>query len=176
MVEFSRTRIPTTSITTDIATISIDAAGRLPSLTSWEALGCYNDTSGVSSVKRMNGEEGDTDLTISDCQDTCYFADMKFTSVTGGNQCRCNSFVPSERVSNQSDCNIPCSGDKNEICGGIDRLNIFKVVYGTDHVRATSTSGAGVSKGQNETSSSKEGKVLETQTAKSGTKKYRALF
>jgi len=50
-----------------------------------------------------------------------------FAGVQAGNQCYCgNSNISSTWHAPASECNMPCSGNRNEVCGGNMRMNIFE--------------------------------------------------
>ncbi|KAM3543683.1 hypothetical protein ARSEF1564_003443 [Beauveria bassiana] len=40
-----------------------------------------------------------------------------------------HNYVIRDHATNQTDCNLPCSGDKATICGGKDRINVFDAQY-----------------------------------------------
>ncbi|KAJ0426762.1 hypothetical protein BJY00DRAFT_270962 [Aspergillus carlsbadensis] len=82
--------------------------------------------------ERVSGAAGDAALTIAGCGNQCYRAAYKFAGVKAGNECWCSPFVGGERARDQSDCNLPCSGAKDEICGGRDTVNVFEPVQGLD--------------------------------------------
>ena len=43
-----------------------------------------------------------------------------------GNKCRCGGLGYGQ-FGVSTDCNIPCSGDSNNICGGYDALSVYKI-------------------------------------------------
>lgn len=71
---------------------------------------------------------GDGSLTIPKCKNTCYRRAYTFAGVQQGNQCWCSNFVGGELAFNQTDCNTPCSGDKNTSCGGQGKFNVFEAL------------------------------------------------
>ena len=123
---------PTTTTTTmttasDTATSTTSTSSLAPSPTAWNLRGCYPDEDEDLPVLEERVSVGD-DLTISKCQDSCYRASFEFAGVKEGNECWCSSFIGGESTRNESDCNIPCTGDEDEICGGQDRLSVFEPV------------------------------------------------
>lgn len=126
-------------------TTSTSVSTHVPSPTTWKALGCYTDDDPAWPVleKAYSKEGGDPSLKISNCQSTCWAASLTrkvlFAGVKEGNQCWCGSFVAGETSRNQTDCNLPCSGNKTEICGGKGRLNVFAPVI-TGSPSSTTTS------------------------------------
>jgi hypothetical protein len=78
----------------------------------------------------MSGTSGDPFLTIENCKYSCYIAEYPFAGVQEGNQCWCGTHVGGPWAQNQSDCNIPCTGDKTRatFCGGKGLLNVFQAL------------------------------------------------
>ncbi|KAL2813513.1 hypothetical protein BJX63DRAFT_393972 [Aspergillus granulosus] len=119
------------SATSSTATSTLTSTATLgPSPTAWTDLGCYFDDPDLLPLmeERVSGEGGDGSLTIAKCQNECYRAAYTFAGVKAGNECWCSPFVGGEHARNQTDCNIPCSGANDEICGGKDTVNVFEPV------------------------------------------------
>ncbi|KAF2677517.1 WSC domain protein [Lentithecium fluviatile CBS 122367] len=118
---------PTTTPTTTSATPTTSTSSLGPSPTAWTALGCYTENSKVPLLeKNMSPTGGDPALTIPKCKNSCYRRAYRFAGVQQGNQCWCGTYVGGEWSKNQTDCNTPCTGDKNTFCGGKGFENIFK--------------------------------------------------
>ncbi|KAK3179203.1 hypothetical protein K4F52_009323 [Lecanicillium sp. MT-2017a] len=93
----------------------------------WEELACYVDGSDNHILERLISDMGgDADLTIPKCQYACYRARFRFAGVQNGNQCWCSSYVGGEFAKDDSECDTPCTGDEKTICGGEERLVVFK--------------------------------------------------
>lgn len=150
-----------------------------PSPTSWNARGCYDDNNSALPVLeyKLSPDGGDTDLTISKCEDSCYLRGFKFAGVREGNQCWCSTFVGGEWTKNQADCNIPCSGYSNTICGGKQLLNVFEALQndlsltGTITTRTSQTDTSQASQSQTSPSQS-----LASQTMDSGARRNLGLL
>jgi hypothetical protein len=59
--------------------------------------------------------------------------------------CWCSNFVAGEWTKHLTDCNIPCTGDKNSFCGGRKALNVFEALANhkpTTTMSVTSLTGA----------------------------------
>ncbi|KAK8146891.1 hypothetical protein G3M48_002466 [Beauveria asiatica] len=126
--EYSRTHTTTTTTTTKTTeTSSITALG--PSPTSWADKGCFVEGTDTNILQKSMSGDGDDGLTIPKCQDLCYRERTRFTGLKNGNQCWCSNYVIGDHATNQTDCNLPCSGDKATICGGKDRINVFDAQY-----------------------------------------------
>jgi hypothetical protein len=117
----------TTTPSTTIAITTTTVATLGPSPTAWTAMGCYFEDSKLPILEQnMSPAGGDAALTIPKCKNSCYRRAYGFAGVQQGNQCWCGSYVGGEWANNQTDCNTPCTGDKNTFCGGKGFVNAFK--------------------------------------------------
>ncbi|KAL7936609.1 hypothetical protein V8C35DRAFT_295940 [Trichoderma chlorosporum] len=166
-----------TSTTTSTST-STRVSTHVPSPTAWTALGCYIDDDPAWPVleKAYSKQGGDPSLTIPSCQSTCWTASVNrtvlYAGVKEGNQCWCGSFVAGQTSRNQTDCNLPCGGDKTEICGGKGRVNVFAPVT-TKSPSSSSTMSASTTAATAKATSSS---VVNSATHDSGAVKNRAVF
>lgn len=110
---------PTTTTVEESSTVA-------PSPASWTARGCYFDE--YDTLVLEEHLSTDEELTIGKCQDSCYRAGYELVGVEAGNECWCSSFIGGEWAKSQSECDMPCSGNEDETCGGEGRLNIFAPV------------------------------------------------
>lgn len=182
----------TMTVSTSKATsTSTSVSTHVPSLTAWKALGCYTDDDPAWPVleKAYSKEGGDPALKISSCQSTCWAASLKHTvlyaGVKEGNQCWCGSFVAGQTSRNQTDCNLPCSGDKTQICGGKGRLNVFapattgqpsSSTTRSDSTTATTAKSSSTSKSTTATAKTTLGNVVNPATPDSAAMKFRPMF
>ncbi|KAF1973231.1 hypothetical protein BU23DRAFT_589719 [Bimuria novae-zelandiae CBS 107.79] len=130
----SSTRISTTTTTTAAPTLR-------PSPTAWKEMGCYAEDPAMPILEQNMNPNGDASLSILKCKNSCYRRAYAFAGVQQGNQCWCSSYVGGEWASNQTDCNTPCTGDQNTMCGGKGFLNVFKALENTVTVSSTSAGG-----------------------------------
>jgi hypothetical protein len=114
----------TSSLSISFSTTSVATLG--PSPTAWTALGCYVEDPEMPILEQNMNPNGDTALTIPKCKNSCYRRAFSFVGVQKGNQCCCGSYVGGEWASNQTSCNMPCTGNKNTFCGGNGFLDVFK--------------------------------------------------
>ncbi|CAN9341766.1 unnamed protein product [Alternaria sp. RS040] len=136
---------PTTTSSKVITTTSTSQAPSLgPSPTSWEALGCYAQNPNRPILEKNMNLNGDTSLSVPKCKNSCYRRAYPFAGVQEGNQCWCSSNVAGEWTKNQTDCNIPCTGNKAEFCGGKGVINVFEALHNAAPVITTSVTSAGV--------------------------------
>jgi len=137
---------PTTTsskvITTTTSTSQAPSLG--PSPTSWDALGCYSQNPNRPILEKNMNLNGDTSLSVLKCKNSCYRRAYTFAGVQEGNQCWCSSYVAGEWTKNQTDCNIPCTGNKAEFCGGKGVINVFEALQNAAPVITTSVTSASV--------------------------------
>ena len=134
--------LPSTTSSTKISTTTITSATSTlrPSPTAWEEIGCYAENPEMPILEENINTNGD-DLSIPKCKDSCYQRAYAFAGVQQGNQCWCSSYVGGEWASNQTDCNTPCTGDQDTICGGKGVLNVFEALENDDTVSSTTSAG-----------------------------------
>lgn len=126
----------TTTTTTAKATPTTTATSSThePSPTSWNALGCFIDEDVKYPAMEFLLSSDDPALQIKSCEDQCWKASnstVLYAGVKQGNQCWCSSYVGGQISTDQKHCNIPCSGNKNEMCGGKNLMNAFEPVTTT---------------------------------------------
>ncbi|OBT54154.1 hypothetical protein VE04_10301 [Pseudogymnoascus sp. 24MN13] len=131
----------TTSPTSTTATPTTSVRTPGPSPTYWEALGCYyQDSPGAILEEKLSPDGGDSALSIPKCKNGCYNHFYDYAGVREGNQCWCSSYVGGERTDNQTDCNIPCTGDKTTFCGGKGVYNVFEAEENLEPLPTTASS------------------------------------
>ncbi|KAH6857506.1 WSC domain-containing protein [Alternaria alternata] len=130
----------TISTTTTTATSSTVT----PSPTSWTDIGCYVEDPTFPLLDQNMSPNGDASLTIPDCKDTCYRDTYRFAGVQEGNQCWCGTYVIGQWAKNQTDCNVPCTGDKTTYCGGKGLLKIFQEAGWKEEATRTVVSGSSI--------------------------------
>lgn len=98
---------------------------------SWADLGCYDSTTVF---------ENATDMTIQKCLKTCL--QSQFAMLTNGNTCSCLNSLPSGYYGNVNEigCNLPCTGDTSQICGGPSKGRVFVSLLVDGMARQSSTS------------------------------------
>jgi len=126
--------VTTTTVDPTSATTTSEVSTHVPSPTSWVARGCYPDDDPEYPVLEfmVSEEGGDSSLDIDSCEDSCWEASVNgtvlFAGVKDGNQCWCSPFVGGESTRDEEKCDKPCSGNKEQICGGKDYINVFEPV------------------------------------------------
>ena len=83
-------------------------------------LGCFTDTS----ARALPNELIDSGATIESCTAAAKNAGYSFAGIQYGGQCFAGNEVGFEPATN---CNMPCSADSNEICGGTWANSVYFV-------------------------------------------------
>ncbi|KAG7283978.1 hypothetical protein NEMBOFW57_010336 [Staphylotrichum longicolle] len=162
----STTRVTTKTTTSSSSTLR-------PSPTAWAERGCYVEDPKLPLLEHnTSGTGGDASLTVGKCKNSCYLAAYPFAGVQEGNQCWCGTYVGGEWAWNQSDCNIPCAGDKTAFCGGKGRLNIFQALEN----QVVSVSPVSVTPSGTPTSAGDGIGIATASTASSGARRNIAMF
>jgi hypothetical protein len=67
-------------------------------------------------------------LTQAYCAQLCANTNATLAGLEWGSQCWCGSaLTTSPRIKPTSDCNMPCAGNRSQLCGGDDRMGVFAV-------------------------------------------------
>jgi hypothetical protein len=90
-------------------------------------LGCYTDVVSDRALK-TSVQGGDTAQSNGACTAACIALGYRFAGTEYGKECWCANEIGSTGVpalDGNEKCNMPCSGNSTQICGGQDRLNVF---------------------------------------------------
>ena len=67
----------------------------------------------------------DNNMTIEICIDKCKGRDYAYAGVQYYKECWCGNEMPKDSAP-ESDCNTPCLGNQNQMCGGPLRFNVYQ--------------------------------------------------
>lgn len=95
-----------------------------PTYPGWSSQGCYTDSVANRALPNQVYVEGD--MTVDKCTSQCFSLGYPLAGVEFGHECFCADSIGSSGTPATSGCDMPCTGAGNEICGGADRLNIYK--------------------------------------------------
>jgi len=89
----------------------------------WTSAGCYSDALNPRSLSFWAywGEE----ITSSGCAKYCDSKGYTFAGTENRGQCFCGNELVKAESKPTTDCNLPCRGSNEEICGGSARLSVF---------------------------------------------------
>ncbi|XP_065225844.1 uncharacterized protein LOC135849377 isoform X2 [Planococcus citri] len=88
-------------------------------------LGCFSDQ---KVFPTMEGTKVTVEkkLTSSYCIETCRLKGYAFSGVESGTDCYCSHAFPSIHMKvRDEECNIPCSGNRTEYCGGQFKIGVY---------------------------------------------------
>ena len=108
------------------------AAGGLP--LGWMYKGCYTDN-----VKALRWQQpNNPNLTVQSCISLCYQLGYSIAGLEFQNQCFCGNAIynGNHLASSESDCNLPCTGNATEVCGGDNRISIYSYEPMAKHTSA----------------------------------------
>jgi beta-D-xylosidase 4 len=96
-----------------------------PAPPSIEPLGCFQD----SLNRTLNGPVTTTATnTVQECATTCNAAGFLYAGVESARECWCsNTLSNSSAPVVQTSCNLACTGDSDELCGGASFIDVFKI-------------------------------------------------
>lgn len=87
--------------------------------------GLYRDVPGRT-ISRAATHDFD-DMTNEKCGEFCYDRGYAYAGTEYYYECWCGNILADEaEEATESDCNTPCTGDKDQSCGGPDRLTLYK--------------------------------------------------
>jgi len=93
-----------------------------PVLGEW--VGCYDDT-----FPRMfyTDAMGDEQMTNEKCAISCGKQKFLYSATQYSKECYCGDEIIEFRKKTDPECNMPCAGNKNTMCGGFSRNSVYKV-------------------------------------------------
>ena len=122
--QISTSGTATTSTGSAAASSQTSTATGLP--TGWKYDGCY--TEGINGRALSYQQAGGSTNTIESCINTCITAGYSVAGLEYSSQCFCDDYLYNGAApADASKCNMPCSGNANEICGAGDILSIYNM-------------------------------------------------
>ncbi|KAF2205966.1 copper radical oxidase [Delitschia confertaspora ATCC 74209] len=100
--------------------------------TGWVVLGCYTDSVATRTLPSRQFPAGD--MTVELCIAACSSTSFVYAGVEYGGECYCgNSLLNGGGPAPDGDvgCNMPCNGNIEELCGGPNRLNLYRFGNGS---------------------------------------------
>lgn len=68
---------------------------------------------------------GSDDMTIEQCIDYCVSKGQTYAGLQYSNECYCGTSIATDRKGDYL-CAVPCAGNPSQICGGAQRLSVYK--------------------------------------------------
>lgn len=96
-----------------------------PGVGGFASLGCYTDSVSARTLSQAGNTPGGADvMTNAVCAEACKAS--TYYGVEYGGECFCgNSIDNGGQAAPAAECNMACKGDRSELCGGKDRLNLY---------------------------------------------------
>ena len=85
---------------------------------------CFEDP--IGSRVLPHGPLQSSDMTIVKCKKYCAEKNYKYAGVEWARECFCGNDIPNIRAPD-TDCFMPCTGDKSEKCGAGHKINVYYV-------------------------------------------------
>ncbi|XP_062608867.1 uncharacterized protein LOC134270643 [Saccostrea cucullata] len=97
-----------------------------------EYMGCFQDQQDRTLTGKYTTT---TSMTIETCKNICTKENNQFYGVQYSHQCFCGDFLSTNIPKPERECNMKCSGNKNQMCGGHYRMNIYRNLnYNQEHL------------------------------------------
>ncbi|KAF7334401.1 Copper radical oxidase [Mycena venus] len=90
----------------------------------WKHIGCYMDDTKNRTLPRNTNIAGD--MTAEKCTSTCQANNFTVAGLEYSTECWCGNSLGGASSTDDADCNMVCTGDDSQICGGPSRLTVFQ--------------------------------------------------
>ncbi|KAK1676777.1 WSC domain-containing protein [Colletotrichum godetiae] len=90
------------------------------------SLGCQNDPGPRLLSYRAGVAAGDLKMSVLQCTNACQAAGYSLAGVEYSSECYCDSQLRNTGSSGFDGCNMLCSGNSSEYCGGPNRINVYQ--------------------------------------------------
>ncbi|KAH8659256.1 WSC domain-containing protein [Tricladium varicosporioides] len=114
-----------TPVSSVVPTSTVTPVTNIPLPTAWATLGCYTDNVGARALSHGLNIPS---LTVEKCISGCSAAGYTIAGVEYGGECYCDNKIQNSQgqaSDGSAGCNMGCSGNAGETCGGAGRLNVF---------------------------------------------------
>ncbi|XP_076127518.1 sialate:O-sulfotransferase 2 [Alosa pseudoharengus] len=96
-------------------------------------IGCYMDDTLNRALKGVSFFDYKK-MTVFRCQDNCAERGYWYAGLEFGAECYCGHKIQASNVS-ESECNMECKGEKTNLCGGANRLSIYRLELSQESAR-----------------------------------------
>ncbi|KAF2458759.1 WSC domain-containing protein, partial [Lineolata rhizophorae] len=109
----------------------------------WEYVSCWTDSVGARTLNGATYASGDA-MTASSCASFCGSRGFKYAGTEYAAECWCGNALAadSDAAPSEADCDMACSGDATQPCGGSNRLTLFENA-GMEDVETVRSEGVG---------------------------------
>ncbi|XP_032864127.1 WSC domain-containing protein 2 [Tyto alba] len=96
-------------------------------------IGCYVDNTRRRTLRGVSFFDYKK-MTVFRCQDNCAERGYLYAGLEFGAECYCGHKVQAANAS-ESECNMECKGERSNICGGVNRLSIYRLELAQESAR-----------------------------------------
>ncbi|NXI34832.1 WSCD2 protein, partial [Galbula dea] len=96
-------------------------------------LGCYVDDTRQRTLRGVSFFDYKK-MTVFRCQDNCAERGYLYAGLEFGAECYCGHKIQASNAS-ESECNMVCKGERSNICGGVNRLSIYRLELAQESAR-----------------------------------------
>ena len=107
---------------------------------SYSYLGCANQTSPIALIGMSKTDS--KEMTTEACQKYCLDNNYGLAATQNGDTCYCGNGLQSYSAVGQKSCNVPCTGNNTEVCGGAKSLSVWNSTSATIPPTAVKAVGA----------------------------------
>ncbi|CZR63536.1 uncharacterized protein PAC_13433 [Phialocephala subalpina] len=114
-----------TPLSSVVPTSTVTPVTTIPLPTAWATLGCYTDNVGA---RALTNQLNIPSLTVEKCISGCTNAGWTIAGVEYGDECYCDTGIENNQgqaFDGSAGCDMSCSGNTGETCGGPNRLNVY---------------------------------------------------
>ncbi|KAK4455790.1 WSC domain-containing protein [Podospora aff. communis PSN243] len=92
----------------------------------YDHIGCWTDDSRLGRALTYDMKIDGSTFTTEKCLAACKNEGYAFAGTEFGGECWCGSVIANDtRAAPDSECNMPCNGDRTQTCGGPGRLSLY---------------------------------------------------
>lgn len=96
-------------------------------------IGCYVDNTQKRALRGVSFFDYKK-MTVFRCQDNCAERGYMYAGLEFGAECYCGHKIQAANAS-ESECNMECKGEKSNLCGGANRLSIYRLELSHESAR-----------------------------------------
>jgi hypothetical protein len=131
---------------------SSTAAASATPIAGWDSLGCYTDSVGARTLATQLFTIPGGSMTPQACTAACKAGGYILAGVEYADECYCGNTIQNGGApASSTDCNMPCNGNTAYMCGGPNRINLYKA---NGAAISSTTSSSGTATGTSTSSSS----------------------
>ncbi|NXJ86206.1 WSCD2 protein, partial [Trogon melanurus] len=96
-------------------------------------IGCYVDNTRQRTLRGVSFLDYKK-MTVFRCQDNCAERGYLYAGLEFGAECYCGHKIQASNAS-ETECNMLCKGERSNICGGVNRLSVYRLELAQESAR-----------------------------------------